>query len=906
MKMNEDRPSPEQMLERARQEQRNEAARNGRGRLKLFFGYAAGVGKTYAMLQAARRLAAEGREVVVGYVEPHGREETEALLEGLEQLPTLSIEYRGTKLREFDLDAALARHPELLLVDELAHSNAEGSRHVKRWQDVEELLASGIDVYSTVNVQHVESLNDVIAKISGVTVRETVPDRLLREADEVVLVDLPPEELLDRLQQGKVYVPQQALLAMSSFFRRENLVALREIALREAASRVHDDVESARRHSAAKSPWPTADRLLVCVGPSPTSAKVVRAAKRFADQMASPWVAVYVDRGDAPPSEADQEMVRRHLGLAERLGAETARLIGADLAEAILDFCHRHNVTKIVVGKSPPTRRLWRRRMLIDRLLENSGEIDVLVVRGVNEPDALAAASAKQRPRLAYWLGTTGVLAAASLLCVGFHRLGFSEANLVMTYLLAVVICAVSFGPRPAAAASLAAVLLFDVLFTEPYYHVTVHDSQYLVTFAVMLGVGLTASKLTARVRQQMEVARSNEQRTDALYRLSNRLSKAAEPKSVIAEAEHSVGEVFDAYAVIYTPNELGRLLPIVDDLHLFASSASEFAAAQWVYDNDQPAGRGTDTLPSAQSLYLPLSTPARVTGVLALQRNEGDAAFSIEERHFLITFASHIAFVLERAILSEEAELAKVAAETELLRSSLLSAVSHDIRTPLAGIAGASSTLLTTYDTLDAETRQELLTSIGEEAMRLTHLVENLLHMTRLTGHSVKIDRQWHPVDEVIGSALTRMESSLRGRQVDVQLDNAVPLAFIDALLVEQLLVNLIENSTKYSPEGTPIRIESNAVSGGVELVVLDRGSGFIPGDEQRAFEMFFRGGTLAPDRGGSGIGLAICKAVADVHGGTIRAANRSDGGAVVSVCLPLLGTPPAIPESLPDEVTT
>lgn len=894
--MNDFRPTPEQMLERARLERDVEGSHRARGRLKLFFGYAAGVGKTYAMLQAARLQAAEGKEVVVGYVEPHGRKETEALLEGLEQLPTQELTYRGAKLREFDLDGALVRRPELILVDELAHSNTEGARHVKRWQDVEELLAAGVDVYSTMNVQHIESLNDVVAQISGVVVRETVPDHMVRSANEVVLVDLPPEELLARLREGKVYLPQQAARALDSFFRRENLVALREIAMRQAAERLHDDVEAARVASAATAPWPTAERLLVCVGPSPTSAKVVRAAKRFADRWSAPWVAVYVHpTGGA--NARDAENAHANLILAESLGAETARVAGDNVAAAVVEFAQRRNVTKIVVGKPVVAQSMWRRnRTFVDRLIQDSGEVDVLVVRGVENALTPSSPIAKRVTSVTQWTIAAAALLLASLVGTVFHRIGFTEANIVMTYLLAVVFCGVRLGRGPAVVAALASVGLFDVLFTEPYYQVTVYDSQYLVTFVVMLVVGVTASTLTTTVRQQMEVARTNERRTEALYRLANRLGGAAVPKDVVAEAESAIGDVFDGYAVVFLPNSQGRIVPVYDHLHLFAASASEFAAAQWVFDYNQPAGAGTDTLPMSQALYLPLSTPSRVVGVLALQFDGDREPLSIEERQLLAAFASHVAFALERAKLTQEAEHAKVVAETEKLRTSLLSAVSHDLRTPLAGIAGASSTLAESFSTLDPTTRRDLLQSIHSESGRLSRLVENLLHMTRLTGDRVQIERQWHPVDEVVGSALTRMEARLHGRPIQVRLYENLPLISIDAMLVEQLLVNLIENADKYSPPDGPIEIEGHVAPGGVELAVLDRGRGFTPGEEQHVFDLFFRGGEVPHDRAGSGIGLAICHAVAEVHGGRITAANRPGGGAVVTVRLPNAGTPPVI----------
>lgn len=901
------RPTPEQMLARAEAEEANSTSQRSRGRLKLFLGYAAGVGKTYGMLQAARQQAANGKDVVVGYVEPHGRRETEALLEGLEQLPTLQLPYRGTELREFNLDAGLARNPELILVDELAHTNAPGARHVKRWQDVEELLAAGIDVYSTVNVQHVESLNDVVAQISGIVVRETVPDSVLRMANDVVLVDLPPDELLIRLQQGKVYVPQQAARALEQFFRKENLVALREIALRQAAERVHEDVALARLGAAAQAPWPTNEALLVCVGPSPTSARVIRSAKRLADRLAAPWIAVHVAPGSDALSPADEEVVHQHLLLAERLGAEVARMTGDSLAAELLRYAQQRNVTKIILGKSNRTQSWWRPRRptFVDHLIESSGEIDVVVVRGVDEPTSPPTPAEERPVRWREWAGAALMIAAASAVALVFHAWQFGEANLVMVYLLAVVFAAARFGRGPSIAASVSAVLLFDLLFTEPYYRVTVDDSEYLVTFFVMLVVGVSVSGMTARALHQAQAARENERRTDALYRLTRRLAGLSDAKRVAAEAERAIAELFDAYAIVFLPDKQGKILPVVGDLHSFAASAAEYAAAQWVNDYNKPAGLGTDTLPSAQSLYLPLSAPSGVVGVLALQPSGKNELTSVVDRHLLDTFASHIALAIERTRLTEETQQARLDAEAEKLRSSLLSAVSHDIRTPLAGIAGAASTLATSRESLDPATQRELIETVREESERLSQLVENLLRMTQLSSGTVKISLEWLPIDDLIGSALNRMESRLEGREVQIQIDPRLPLVKADAVLLEQLLVNLIDNAVKYSPAGTPLTIVARWQSEGVELEVADRGPGFAAGEEQRVFDMFYRGQDEATNRRGTGIGLAICRAVADLHGGRIEAQNRAGGGAIVRVFLPSTDRAPIVSEDSLDHAT-
>lgn len=901
--MNEpERPTPEQMLARIRTDSSNVESASSEGKLRLFFGYAAGVGKTYAMLQAAQAMKREGREVVIGYVEPHARPETHALTEGLETISRLEIPYRGSVLQEFDLDSTLARKPEFVLVDELAHTNAPGCRHAKRWQDVEELLAAGINVLSTLNVQHVESLNDVVAEISGVQVRETVPDSILQRADEVTLIDVSPDDLLERLRQGKIYVPTQAAFALEKFFRKNNLVALREMALRHAADRVHDDVEVARLGSAASRPWPTNERLLVCVGPSPTSAKVVRAAKRLADRIHAPWIALHIESAAAAQwSDADRQQLHRNLRLAESLGGEIVQASGDDVSQELLAYASSRNVTKIVVGKTGETTRRWWRgaNSLVDRMLRDSGNMDVVVVRGVDEPHPTSTSWYSNTSKLPppRWLEAICYTIAATLITLLMNLAGFSEVNLVMVYLLAVVAIAARCGSVPSMAASLASVLLFDVLFTQPYYRITVYDSQYLVTFAVMLIVGLLASTLTSRVRYQADTARRNERRAEALYRLSRRLANTAKTADLLQETEQIISEVFDAHAVIYLPNEERKVRPILGHVASFAASAKEFATAQWVLDHNEPAGAGTNTLPSSEALYIPLSTPDNVAGVMAIQPSKTNQQLSIDARQLLETYATQIAFAIERNNLSERSQRAELESEAEKLRSSLLSAVSHDLRTPLAAIAGAASSLDANIkrDSIDGA-NQELLETIVDESQRLTRLVENLLHMTRLSSGKVQINRQWQPVEEVIGSALHRLDHVLGGREVKVEIEGDLPLVNGDDILLETVLVNLIDNALKYSPSHTAIEIQSEIAGRGIAIQVADRGCGILPGDEEKIFEKFNRGSGTNTDRRGTGLGLAICDAIVRAHKGTITARNRDGGGTIVRFTIPNESTPPSI----------
>ena len=895
-----ERPTPEQMLARLKTEADERGADGGRGKLKVYFGYAAGVGKTYAMLQEARRLAEANIDVLVGYVEPHGRPETEALLADLEALPSLLVPYRSTSLREFDLDAALARKPEVILVDELAHSNAPTMRHVKRWQDIEELLAAGIDVYTTCNVQHVESLNDVIAQVSGVVVRETVPDDIINRADEIALIDITPEDLLERLREGKVYIAPQAERALQNFFRRENLVVLRELALRCAAERVHADVQTARTGMGMPDVWATCECLLVCVGPSPTSAKVIRAAKRLSDSLHAEMVALHVETaGSAQPSELNRERLAANLRLAERLGAEIVTLTGEDLVQETLDYARRRNVTKIIIGKSESRVPRWKsRRSLTDRLIRDSGHIDVYVVRGTEGPLEESRVVLHARPTApGQWWAAAAILAVSTGMAWILHALGLSDANIIMTFLLGVVIVSVRFGRWPSIVAAFLSVILFDVLFTEPYYTVVVNDTQYVVTFLVMLGVGLVISTLTTYIHRQAEASRLRERRTEALYHLGRKLTGIMGRVFLAAEAEQVVANMFGCEAALLLPDE-GKLRPIVDHPASFAANESEIAVAQWAFDHAQPAGRGTDTLPSAQAFYLPLISPEGTLGVLGIKRSDLDQLLLSDTRSLLEAFASLIGLALERDRLTLEAQDATVQAKTQELRSALLSSVSHDIRTPLAVIAGASSSLLETDAGrgLSDETRCELLTTIFDESDRLSRLVENLLRLTQLSSGRFLVQKEWHPVEDVIGSALHCLRRFLGERTVQVQLPDDLLLGHFDSVLIEQVLVNLLENALRYTPHDSPIFIRAESLRRGVAITVEDRGPGIAPSELQSIFETFQRGTKSKADSRGAGLGLAICRAIVQAHGGTIDASNASEGGAVFRVWLPV--------EAMPDDI--
>lgn len=677
----------------------------------------------------------------------------------------------------------------------------------------------------------------------------------------------------------------------------------REVSLREPNPRpptdpVCKDVEMSLRERIAEPAWPANERLLVCVGPSPTSARVVRAAKRLSDRIDAEWIALHVETLRAlRMSESDRQRLHQHLRLAESLGAEIIQISGEHLATELIEYAGSRNVTKIVVGKTDPHfhRQLFG-RSLVERLVRDSGNIDIFVVCGVDEPVMVEPPSRSRRLRLSTWLGTLLLLGAATLVALVFNAVGFTEANLVMIYLLAVVFVAARFGALQSAVTSFAAVLLFNVLFTTPYYQVTVHDTQYLFTFSVMLVVGLLASMLTVRVRYQAEVARRNERRMEALYRLSRRLIAISDRRQLVDEVERTVAEVFDVHAVVFLPDEDRRIRPIIGHPATFAAGASECAAAQWVFDHNQMAGTGTNTQPGTTALYVPMATPNGVIGVLAVQAEGGQTQLSPDVQQLLDTYATQIAFAIERDQLARQSQQAELQIETEKMRSSLLSAVSHDLRTPLAAIAGAGSSLAQAFESLAPHTRAELLETICDESDRLSRLVENLLHMTRLSGGRIDVNRQWQPVDEVIGSALNRMGPQLHDHPINIDVPDDLPLGQFDDVLIEQLLVNLLDNAVKYSDEASPIEIRAEPLLSRIAIEVSDRGRGLIEGDQQRVFDMFYRGADAKPDRRGTGLGLAICKAIVTAHGGTIQATNRPGGGTIVCFELPYEGSPPKL----------
>jgi two-component system sensor histidine kinase KdpD len=899
--MDERRPDPDELLARVREQEKESA----RGKLTIFFGAAPGVGKTYTMLEAARlEMEDQKRDVVVGIAETHGRYDTGSLLIGLELLPRRVIEHRGIKLDEFDLDAALERRPGVILVDELAHTNAPGSRHLKRWQDVEELLEAGADVFTTLNVQHLESLNDVVAQITGVVVRETVPDAVFDKAYEVRIVDLPVDQLLERLHEGKVYLPQQASRAIENFFREGNLIALRELALRRTAERVDAKMRGYKAAHGIEQTWHTGERVLVCVSPSPHSAHLVRAARRMASSLHAELVGVYVETpASLRMSAGDRGRLAQNMRLVESLDGEPVVLRGDDAAAETVRYARKRNVTKIVVGK--PTHPRWRdvlRQSFLDDIVRRSREIDVYVISGIPGGGVGAAPhqeEAAPRPHsIAGYVAASVVMTLATLAA----WFGFGHTNLadvVMVYLLGVVIVSMRFGYVPSLLAAVLSVVSFDFFFIPPYFSFAVSDVSHIVTFTVMFVVAFVISHLTKRIRDQADAARGRERRTASLYAISRELGLAHSPHALLRVAARHVGEIFSSRVVVLLPGKDGMLEPLLAGNVAAGPGAPSPApsehdltdkdkgVAEWVWLHQRPAGLGTDTLPSARALFEPLKGSRGRVGVLALQPQDPARLADADERQLLDTFARLIGSALERTQLAEEARGARLRAETEQLRNALLSSVSHDLRTPLGVVTGATSALLEDGAVKDEATRRQLLQTAHEEALRLSRLVSNLLEMTRLEAGTLKVQKETQPIEEVVGAALNRMEDRLRGRDVRTNIPADLPLVPLDSVLIEQVLINLIENATKYAPPGSPIDVSASLGDDEVTVEVADRGPGVTKEDAERVFDKFYR--ARETEGGGVGLGLTICRGILSAHGGRIWVEQRPGGGAAFRFTLPL-----------------
>ena len=892
--MNDTRPDPDQLLDRIKEDE----LRAARGKLKIFFGASAGVGKTYAMLSAASQQLQQGRDVVIGIVETHGRRETEAMLEGLERLPLKDVPYRDKVLREFDIDGALVRKPALILMDELAHSNVPGSRHPKRWQDVEELLAAGIDVYSTVNVQHLETLNDVVGGITGIRVWETVPDHVFDVADEIVLVDLPPDELLQRLKEGKVYLPHQAERAIENFFRKGNLIALRELALRRTADRVDNQMLQYRRDKSVAAVWQTRDSLLACVGPGEGADRVIRSAARMATRLDVPWHAVYVETPELQRLSENQRLrILKNVKLAQEMGAETATLSGSDAVETVVAYARDHNLSRVIVGRDHE--RSWRPwyRSFADQVGQWAPDLEVIQVARDESQARKPAADRYEESWLerlrAPWQSfamSAAICGLATAIAAPLHSV-FDLANIAMLFLLAVLLVSVRYGLGPSVMATFVNVAAFDFFYVPPRYSFAVSDVQYLMTFAVMLAVGLVTAQLTTGLKYQARVAGRREQRVRALYEMSRDLSGALMPEQIAEISQRFAETEFGAKAVILLADDNDRL---AEPVHVPGGSlVVDPGIGQWAYDHGDYAGCGTDTLAGSPILYVPLKAPMRTRGVLALEPKDPRRLMAPEQGRLLDTFARLIAISLERVHYVDVAQSTTVQMESERLRNSLLSAISHDLRTPLAALVGLADSMAMTKPAPTGE-QVDIAVSMREEALRMNALVNNLLDMARLQSGAVKLNRQWQPLEEVVGSALKSVRSSLVEHRVSVELPEDLPLLELDAVLIERVFCNLLDNAAKYTPNGSSIAIGAAASGASVEVWVADNGPGLPAGKEEMIFKKFERGQKESATSG-VGLGLAICRAIIEAHGGRIRAENRRDGGARFVFTLPR-GNPPVV----------
>jgi two-component system sensor histidine kinase KdpD len=880
----ENRPDPDELLKNIQAEEPN------RGKLKIFLGYAAGVGKTYAMLEAAHQRKQQGVDVVVGYVETHKRAETEELVDGLEVLAHKQVEYHNVLLPELDVDAVLKRRPALVLVDEFAHTNASGSRHPKRYQDVEEILNAEIDVYTTLNIQHLESLNDIVAQVTGVIVRETIPDRVIDEASEIEVIDLPPDELLVRLTEGKVYIPEMAARAIQNFFRKGNLTALREMSLRRAAERVDDQMRSYMQTRAIPGPWAATERLLVCISPSPLAEKLVRNTRRLADELNAEWFAVYVEIASKPENNpVNRERIGRALQLAEELGAKSLTLAGGSIHEAVLNFARKNNITKVIVGKplKPRWQELWN-GSIVEQLVYASGDIDVYVISAeVESRKTIVPADWQPHRPLGRYLLSLGLVAVSTLL--GFTVRGNLEpTNIVMLYLASVVISAVFLGRGPSLLATIAGVLAFDYFLIPPYFTFAVSDTQYLLTFFVLFVVSLVISSLTARVREQAEAAVQREKQTSALYNLGRELTSATDLKHIAEIISSHISQAFDRDVAIFLP-ENKQILTFASSPN-YEPDENELAVATWAFEHDEPAGRGTDTLPAVPLRCQPLKTSRGLIGVLGIRPKDPSSFLTPEQRQTLTAFANQAALAIERASLAEQARQAELLQATEKLQAALLNSISHDLRTPLVAITGALTSLDEQAESLNDEYRRSLIGTAREEADRLNRLVGNLLSMTRIESGAIKLHSEPGDIQDVIGTALEQLGKRVADHEIKVNMPEDFPLVPMDFTLIVQVVVNLLENAIKYSPRHSLIEVSAKLSDKNAHIDIADRGVGIPSDDLTRVFDKFYR--VQRPESvSGTGLGLSISKGIIDAHHGNIYARIRDGGGAVVSVELPLNG---------------
>ena len=886
------RPSPEALLAKAKKEE------SRTGRLKIFLGAAPGVGKTYEMLQEARAEVKDGADVVVGVVETHGRKETEALLDGLEVLPRRAITYKDHALDEMDLDGLIARRPDLALVDELAHTNAAGSRHPKRYLDVEELLGKGIDVYTTLNIQHIESLNDVVAQITGVRVRETVPDSILDRADAIELVDLTPDDLIKRLKEGKVYVPKQAERALEHFFSPANLTALRELALRRTAERVDEQLLDEMQARAIPGPWAAGERLLVCVSEDPRAAGLVRYTKRLADRLHASWTALYVEtKRSLQLSEEERDRIADTLRLAQALGGEPVTIPGGDrrIADDVVGFAQANNITQIVIGKS--TRSPWFELLhgsVVRDLLHCCGNISVHVIAG---EDLDKESIPRKTVRLAdrpepfdawpYGFALLAVAVATGVSALLWPWTGTGNTDLV--YLTAVVGVAVRFGLWPSLLASAASALCYNFFFTAPYYTFAIADPRNVIAVLFFAIVAVVVSNVAARARTLAVTAMARARATESLYAFSRKLSGAGTLDDVLWASAYQAALMLKVRVILLLPED-GILAVKTGYPPEDVVDEADLAAAKWAWTHDRPAGRSSDTLPGAKRLFLPMRTGRGVVGVVGIDSDKPGPLLTPDQRRLLDALIDQAALAIERVHLVDDLDQAKRRVEADRLRAALLTSISHDLKTPLASIVGAAGALKDLSGALDDNAKADLVATILEESERLNRFIANLLDMTRLESGSIKPNTARHDIGEIVGSVLERARKILVQHRVVVDIAKDLPMLELDPVLFEQVLFNLLDNAAKYASPQTTVLIQSWQEGETIKLQILDEGSGIPPEELDRIFEKFHRAEKQDQVRAGTGLGLAISRGFIEAMGGMITAANRADRpGAVFTIALPV-----------------
>ncbi|KQU79217.1 histidine kinase [Mesorhizobium sp. Root102] len=898
---NETRPSPDALLDHA--------GREARGRLRIFLGAAPGVGKTYEMLMSGRARLADGVDVVIGVVETHGRKETLALVEGYEVIPRRKVDYKGRILDEMDIDAILARRPALVLVDELAHTNAPGSRHPKRYLDVQEILTQGIDVYTTLNIQHVESLNDVVAQITKVRVRETVPDSIIDQADDVEIIDLTPDDLIKRLEEGKVYFPNTAQRAIENYFSPGNLTALRELALRRTAQRVDDQLLIHMQAHAIPGPWAAGERVLVCLDARPGGAARVRYARRLADRLRAPWTALHVDstRSASMPEE-DKDRLATNLRLAQQLGAEVTTIPGQNVAQDIVRYATANNFTHIVVGR--PSRSRWRELIegsLTYDLIRNAGDISVHVISGTERNSEAASRSvrtADEQWQFQIWpyLQATAYLMGSLAFAVLLDQF-LDVRNLAIIFLIAVLASAVTSGLWPALYACFVSALAFNYFFLEPRYTLTIRDPESIVALGVFLVVAVIASNLTARVQRQAVAARSRARATEDIYLFSKKLAGAGTLDDVLWATAFQIASMLKVRVVLLLPED-GTITvkagyPPDDTL-----AEADIAAARWAWEHNRAAGRGADTLPGAKRLYLPLRTGRTAIGVVGLDNDKQGPLLTPEQQRLLDALADQAAVAIERIQLVADVDRAKLAAEADRLRSALLTSISHDLKTPLAAIMGAAGTLREFAPALPERDRAELLTTVLDESERLNRFIANLLDMTKIESGAMEPNYAFHYVGDIVGSALQRARKIIAEHKTETDIPSDLPMLKVDPVLFEQALFNLLDNAAKYAPAGSTIRVQGWTDNGSVILQIMDEGPGIAPDDLERIFDTFYRVRKRDQVRAGTGLGLSICRGFIEAMGGTITAANRTDrSGAVFTIKMPKPANPPKLASNTDDD---